>query len=131
MPETTTEFAPQWAIVEIMGHQRYTGLVSEQTVFGTVMCRVDVPEVAAWTDRYNDEHPAQAAYSKLFGGSSIYAITPVTEEVARAACKRNSPALNVYIPELNAMPAPQIAQFAQEYDNTDDGERPEDVFADS
>jgi hypothetical protein len=61
-----------WAIVEIMGHQTYAGFVSEQRVGGTAFVRVDVPEVNG-----------QAPFSKLFGGGSIYSITPVTEEIAR------------------------------------------------
>ena len=33
-----------WAIVEIMGHKRYAGHVSEQVVGGASFVRVDVPE---------------------------------------------------------------------------------------
>jgi hypothetical protein len=61
-----------WAIVAIMGHQTYAGFVSEQRIGGTAFVRVDVPEVNG-----------QPAFSKLFGGGSIYSITPCSEEVAR------------------------------------------------
>ena len=64
----------QWAIVEIMGHQRYAGRVTEQSVGGCNFVRVDVPGV-------KDMQP----FTKLFGQSSIYCITPVDEETARAA----------------------------------------------
>jgi len=64
----------QWAIVEIMGHQRFAGRVTEQAVGGCNFVRVDVPAA-------NDMQP----FTKLFGQSSIYCITPVDEETARAA----------------------------------------------
>lgn len=66
-----------WAIVEIMGHQRYAGRVTEQTVGGCAFVRVDVPAVNG-----------EPAFTKLFGQASIFCITPVSEDVARAAAQR-------------------------------------------
>lgn len=66
----------QWAILEIMGHQRYAGLVSEQAIGGTAFVRLDVPG-------YEENQP----FTKLFGSSAIYAMTFVTEETARQAAK--------------------------------------------
>jgi hypothetical protein len=63
-----------WAVVEVMGHQRYAGHVTEQAVGGCAFVRVDVPAVG---DRL--------AFTKLLGQASIFAITPCSEEVARAA----------------------------------------------
>jgi hypothetical protein len=76
----------QWCILEIMGHQTFAGLVSEQAIGGASFVRIDVPEA--------DGLPA---FSKCFGAGSIYCITPVTEEVARMRAKslRQSP-LSVY-----------------------------------
>lgn len=71
MTATATKFE-QWAIVEIFGHQKYAGLVTEQPLGGTNMIRVEVPE----TDR-------SQAFTKFFGGSSIFSLTPVSEEIAR------------------------------------------------
>lgn len=75
-----------WAIVELMGHNRIAGRCTEQSVAGVNMLRVDVPE--------NDSHPA---FSKLYGGSAIYAINPVDELTARACAHsiKVSP-VNVY-----------------------------------
>lgn len=64
----------QWAIVEVMGHQRFAGRVSEQAVGGANFVRVDVPAI-----------DGQPEFTKLFGPSSIYCITIVTEEIARTA----------------------------------------------
>lgn len=76
----------QWCIVEIMGHQTYAGLVTEQVLGSASFVRVDVPE--------SEGIPA---FSKCFGAASIYCITPVTEEVARLRAKslRQAP-LSVY-----------------------------------
>ena len=61
-----------WGIVEIMGHLRLAGHLTEQNVAGTALLRVDVPE-----------GEGRPAFSRLFGASSIYSITPTTEEVAK------------------------------------------------
>lgn len=61
-----------WGIVEVMGHRSFGGRVSEQTIGGTSFVRIDV----AATER-------QPAFTKFFGASSIYCISPTTEELAR------------------------------------------------
>lgn len=60
-----------WAIVELFGHNRIAGKCSEQNVAGANMLRIDVPET--------DHNPG---FSRLLGHAAIYAINPVTEEVA-------------------------------------------------
>lgn len=72
----TNEKLDCWAVVELMGHQRIAGKISERTVAGTPMLQVDVPAVG--------EVPA---YSRLLGGTAIYAINPCDEEVATQWCK--------------------------------------------
>lgn len=62
-----------WAVVEVMGHNRYAGRVSEQALGGCAFVRVDVPAV--------DDRPA---FTKLLGQASIFAITPCSEETATA-----------------------------------------------
>lgn len=66
-----------WSIVEIMGHNTIAGYVSEQSIAGVAMLRVDVPGTEA-----------QPAYTKFYGGTAIYAITPTTEEIAKVAAQR-------------------------------------------
>ena len=68
-----------FAIVEIMGHQKYAGRVSEQTIGGQAFVRVDVPDVEG-----------QKGFTKLFGGGSIFCITPTTEEIAKAVAKAHA-----------------------------------------
>lgn len=84
----------QWCLVELFGHQKIAGKVSEQTIGGSAFVRVDVPAVGD-----------QPAFTKLFGNGAIYAITPVTEEIATAAAHtcRSVPVTPYEIPELRAL----------------------------
>jgi hypothetical protein len=77
MNQTVTKFE-EWAVVEIMGHKRFAGLVTEQAVGGTSFVRIDVPAIELKTG------DALPAFTKLFGAASIYCISPCTEETARA-----------------------------------------------
>ena len=73
----------QWAIVEIFGHQRIAGRVTEQTIGGCAFVRVDVPacdEVSGG--------PATQAFTKLYGQGAIYAITFVDEAAARMTARQ-------------------------------------------
>lgn len=83
-----------WCLLELFGHQRLAGRVSEQTIGGCAFLRVDVPAV-------EDLPP----FTKFYSQGAIYAMTPVTEEIARAAVKRyRIEPVTVYdIPELAAM----------------------------
>jgi hypothetical protein len=61
-----------WAIVEMLGHRQLAGRVTEQTIAGVGFLRVDVPRKDG------------AEVTKLISPKSVYALTPCTEEVARA-----------------------------------------------
>ena len=67
----------EWAIVEVMGHSQFAGKTTEQQIAGTGFIRVDVPA-----------SKGKPAFTKLLGTSSIFAITPCTEQTARAANER-------------------------------------------
>lgn len=71
-----------WAIVEIFGHQRIAGLMTEQTIAGQGFVRVDVPEIEG-----RRGEGLIAAHTKLYGPAAIYAINPVDEAVATAAAR--------------------------------------------
>lgn len=62
----------QWALIELMGRQRIAGRVTEKTIAGAGFLQVDVPETKA-----------NPAFTRLIAPGSLYAINPVTEEVAR------------------------------------------------
>src|SRR4051794_21767916 len=79
-----------WALIEVMGHSRYAGFVTEQAVGGCNFVRVDVPAFEGYP-----------AFTKLLGQSSIFAITPVTEQIARGMAQqfRNKPVQVYDLPE--------------------------------
>ena len=65
-----------YCVVELFGHQKIAGLVTEQVIAGQGFVRVDVPETK--------RHPA---FTRLFGSGAIYSITPVDENTARMAAE--------------------------------------------
>lgn len=69
---------PTWAIVELLGKTVIAGLVSEETMFGQTLGRIDIP--------LNNNIVTQ-----YFSGASIYRITPTTEEIATAIAKAHQP----------------------------------------
>ncbi len=74
------EQAEVWAIVELMGHVRLAGRITEEEKFGTKMGRLDIPAEDG------------SFVTQLFGGASVYRITIVTEAVARQVARTNQPA---------------------------------------
>lgn len=64
----------QWAILELMGHRKAAGLVQEVDLFGGKLLRIDIPEGGR----------DQQQISQLYGAASIYCLTIVDEETAKA-----------------------------------------------
>ena len=58
------------ALVELFGHQRIAGKVTEQSIGVATFIRIDVPETSQ-----------QPKFTRIVNPSAIYAINPVTEEV--------------------------------------------------
>lgn len=83
-----------WALVELFGHNRIVGLVTEQAIGGASFIRVDVPGPDGAT-----------RYTRMFGAAAIYAINPVAKDVAVALAQRCD-ARPVQAYELPALPAP-------------------------
>jgi len=66
-----------WALVEIFGHQRIVGYVTEQAFGSGVLFRVDVPDLT------NNGRVVRAGFTRYFGLAAIYSITPCDEEQVR------------------------------------------------
>jgi len=67
-----------WALLELFGHQRIVGFLSQQA-FGTgVLFKVDVP------DLLKDGKKVRDGFTRYFGISAIYSITPVDEQTVRS-----------------------------------------------
>lgn len=91
------------ALVELFGHQRIAGKVSEQVIAGVGFIRVDVPETIR-----------KPAYTRFFNPSAVYGITPVTEDVAAMLAQ------TIYTPDIVPLTAP-MRQLAGSDDDEGEG----------
>jgi len=104
-----------WAIVDVMGHQRYVGFVTTEAYGQAVLFRIDVPaleprervtKAPGYTGgRYlpagsTVKEGAVEGYTKLVGSGSIYTITPCTQAAALAAVEQSQarPLMEVTLP---------------------------------
>lgn len=109
---TPSDSAPapqQWACVEIFGHRKHYGRITEVEKFGAKMLRVDVPLAAA--------APLLAEPEKfetfVYGGAAIFSVTPMTEEAARKWSDAGRP-----------KPWQSLARLPPPDDRYDDDDRP-------
>lgn len=100
---------PTWAVVELMGRQVIAGEITEVTIAGAAMLRVDVPAI------YEEGVKALSAYTKFYGATAVYAITPTDEASARHTVEalRARP-LNVYEIPFRALPQPCLLDDADD-----------------
>ena len=75
----TKEPFEMWALVELMGHQRVVGKITEQSIAGAAMLRVDIPG--------EDGHPR---HTRFYSSAAIYAINPMGEAEAKAMAAQMS-----------------------------------------
>jgi hypothetical protein len=101
-----------WCIVELMGHRRLAGEVREESLFGSAMLRLDVPNEAAGEGAF---------VTQFYGGASVYCITPTTEAIARGVAKSSQPA-PVQRWELPAKASSGSVERLDEDEPYDDGE---------
>lgn len=135
--EATSPPAETWAILELMGHVRLGGRLSEEEKFGVKMGRLDVPtndpcgaESDNWCPKcgrcscpnpdQSRDHPSCPLHAptsrhatapkfatQFFGGASVYRITIVSEEVARAvATQQPAPVSAWELPKRLSAAAP-------------------------
>lgn len=64
----------EWAILELMGHRKLAGRVQDVSMFGTRMCRIDIPS----------DPPS----TQFYGGSAVFGVHPTTEAVCRSFAAR-------------------------------------------
>lgn len=74
-----TPFA-QWCVMEMMGHRRLAGFVTEEEIGGASLLRIDVPG--------DSNEPVATQY---YSPSALYCLTPTTEEIARKVAASNRP----------------------------------------
>jgi hypothetical protein len=61
----------QWAILELMGHRRLAGIVTDSEIGGGSFIRIDMPMKDGSTS------------TQFYSPGAVYCITPTTEEIAR------------------------------------------------
>src|ERR1035437_1825880 len=71
-----------WCSLEMMGHVQVFGIVTEEEHFGLKMGRIEIPVSEL-------EFKTQ-----FFGGSSVYRLSPCTEELARRNAGYRRPAIS-------------------------------------
>jgi hypothetical protein len=77
MKESASDFEA-WAVVELMGHVKHAGRLTEEERFGAKMGRIDVPHEDTFRTVY-------------FTAASVYRLTVVTEDIARSVARNNQP----------------------------------------
>ncbi len=97
--ETTLD---EWMILELLGHRRIAGHVREVQVAGAGFLRVDIPPTVG-----------HAAQTQFVAPGSIYAMHPVTEDVAtRFVAKFRTPPVH----RFELAPDPWDADEAEKQD---------------
>lgn len=151
MSETQQAKFEGWAIVDVLGHQRYVGFVTTEAYGQAVLFRIDVPALEEREretkqpgyvgDRYVPagtlvKEGAVPGYTKLIGSGSIYAITPCTEDAAMKAVEatQRRPLMVVRLPPGAAVgELPRGAEYADDDDERDfstDSEADEETVGD-
>ena len=134
-----------WAIVDVLGHQRYVGYVRTEAYGAAVLFRVDVPELpereyqlkkpeyignngdVVWTPAGSTvQRAATPGYTKLIGAGSIYSISPCDEAAALKAVEAAQPAQL----KLVSLPANVLRLSAPDPDPSeeDDDEEADDEY---
>lgn len=93
----------QWCIVELFGHQKIAGKVSEQVIAGQGFVRVDVPGFGE-----------QVEFSRLYGSGAIYSIIPTSEDVVKMYLRKNT--FQPIHPYELALPSPKksVLDYSEE-----------------
>lgn len=112
-----------WGIVEIMGHHRIAGRLSEQVIAGAALLRVDVP---------TKEDPEKFR-TEFYGPQSIYRLSITDETVARTAAEAIG-ARPMYPYEVNTalqqLAAPKTTPTYDEAEYEDEQHDPREEFDD-
>lgn len=101
-----------WCVMELMGHVRLGGFVCEENLAGAGFLRIDIP----------GDKPGEVYATQYVPPSSLYRLTPCSEEAARAAAANNRPQ-PVQRWELPQLPSPVVAGNSDD-DEPDDQEVP-------
>jgi hypothetical protein len=112
-----------WAILELMGHVKLAGKLSEQKLAGMSFLKIDIPA------RPGTAVEGEFSATQFINPSSIYRLHPVAEEVARAvaASIAPDPVTKWDVKALLPSPALDRAQDeAEDYSDDDEDDEEEE-----
>lgn len=112
----TAETFDQWCIVELFGHSKIAGRVTEQSIGGISFVRVDVPS----TNK-------NKGFTKFLGSGAIYAMTPTDEQTACVAAEVFNTPAPIKQWELSHLGLPQLEMGTPE-ENMLDSTNNEDEY---
>jgi hypothetical protein len=82
-----------WCIVELLGHRRVAGFVTEVQIAGAGFLRVEVPSVPSAT--------------QFVSPGSVYALTPTTEEIVCRVAQPPTPVSRWELPAAAVVTVPK------------------------
>lgn len=113
MPDSQpSEAFKSWGLLELFGHTRLAGELSEQTIGGCHFIRIDIPDVGEIK-----------RHTRYFTQGAIYGMTPMDEATARKLANylRSTP-VSAY--ELRDQPAgPLLTAGDSQFDEDDEPSR--------
>lgn len=101
-----------WAILELMGHRKLAGTISEETIGGHSFIRIDVPGEGC------------NVATQFYSPTAVYCLTPCTEQLARdfaAGCKPR-PVTEYDIPRRPVLTGPSVDEDEEGYGLGEDSE---------
>lgn len=128
-PEATApvESTELWAVLEVMGHERIAGKITEKPIGNSIFMQVDVPA--------SDKLPG---FTRLYHPNSLFSFTPVPEQVARImAGSLQKTAVSVHlvstgesaqVRQLLGIPEPPKRLSFTESMGEDDGQNDDDAY---
>ncbi len=95
----------EWGILELMGHRRLAGFISEQQIGGASFVRIDVP---------GEQSTDASVATQFYAPAAIYCITPTTEALARKVAVGSQPAP---VTKWDLPPDRRLAGHGEDFDD--------------
>lgn len=73
----------EYAVLEVFGRRKHAGRIKEVDLFGTKLCRIDIPKDGDFAKGFN---------THFYGGASIFSMTPCDLAYVQRANKPYEPA---------------------------------------
>ena len=96
-----------WAILEVLGHRKLGGMLSETQIAGHGFLRIDFPRVVERDGQYVRD--GADIGTQFYPPAAIFCITPTTEPMACAVarCNHPQPVTRYELPAVSA-PVPLV-----------------------